>query len=182
MTAHPERPLVKVMAPRAYPSKRAVVEAIGDVMIGASAVTAAYVQGMLRKEASADTLVAPEIALPHGTADVRSAVIRNVLVVAPIPAGVEWAPGKTVRLAIGFAGTGDDAHLRLMGSVARVLSDTELVERLKSGDAAAVTADLFAEKGERAQRASHANGARRRSGARESVWGSPRGEAPRKKR
>jgi hypothetical protein len=28
-------------------------------------------------------------------------------------------------------------------------------------------------------RASHANGARRRSGARESVWGSPRGEAPR---
>jgi hypothetical protein len=32
---------------------------------------------------------------------------------------------------------------------------------------------------ERAQHASHANGARRRSGARESVWGSPRGEAPR---
>src|SRR5262245_65149417 len=28
-------------------------------------------------------------------------------------------------------------------------------------------------------RASHANGARRRSGARESVWGSPRGAAPR---
>ncbi len=32
---------------------------------------------------------------------------------------------------------------------------------------------------ERAWRASHANGARRRSGARERVWGSPRGEAPR---
>src|SRR6185436_6831321 len=32
---------------------------------------------------------------------------------------------------------------------------------------------------ERAARASHANGARRRSGARESVSGSPRGEAPR---
>src|SRR5437867_4721690 len=32
---------------------------------------------------------------------------------------------------------------------------------------------------ERASRASHANGARRRSGARESVSGSPRGEAPR---
>src|SRR6188508_982140 len=31
------------------------------------------------------------------------------------------------------------------------------------------------------QRASHANGARRRSGARESVLGSPRGEAPRKR-
>ena len=32
---------------------------------------------------------------------------------------------------------------------------------------------------ERASRASHANGASRRSGERESVWGSPRGEAPR---
>src|SRR3954471_14588444 len=32
---------------------------------------------------------------------------------------------------------------------------------------------------ERAQRMSHGNGARRRSGARESVSGSPRGEAPR---
>src|SRR3954471_4138093 len=32
---------------------------------------------------------------------------------------------------------------------------------------------------ERAQRVSHENGARRRSGARESVSGSPRGEAPR---
>ena len=36
--------------------------------------------------------------------------------------------------------------------------------------------------GERARRASHANGARRRSGARESVSGSPRGEAPRRKK
>jgi hypothetical protein len=35
------------------------------------------------------------------------------------------------------------------------------------------------ERSERAQRVSHANGARRRSGARERVSGSPRGEAPR---
>jgi len=35
---------------------------------------------------------------------------------------------------------------------------------------------------ERASRASHANGASRRSGERESVSGSPRGEAPRMRR
>jgi hypothetical protein len=39
-----------------------------------------------------------------------------------------------------------------------------------------------ARKRERKQRVSHANGARRRSGARESVSGSPRGEAPRKRK
>jgi UDP-N-acetylmuramate-alanine ligase len=35
------------------------------------------------------------------------------------------------------------------------------------------------QRSERAERVSHATGARRRSGARERVWGSPRGEAPR---
>ena len=143
MNVQTEGPIVHVIPPRAYATKRAVVEAIGDVMIDAAAVTSAYVEAMLRKEEGGGTLVAPEVALPHGTADARSAVRGNILVVVPIPDGVEWTPGKTVRLAIGFAGTGDAAHLRLMASVARVLSDTELVEGLKSGDIAGVTADLF---------------------------------------
>jgi hypothetical protein len=38
---------------------------------------------------------------------------------------------------------------------------------------------LAASKGERAQRVIHANGSRRRSGARESLWGTLRGETPR---
>jgi mannitol/fructose-specific phosphotransferase system IIA component len=145
VTAAAEGPIVEALVPRAYASKRAVIEAIGEAMVGAAAVTDAYVQSMLRKEMNGGTLVAPEIALPHGTADARSAVLRNVLVVAPIPDGVEWATGKTVRLAIGFAGTGDDAHLRLMGTVARVLADADLVERLKAGDLACAAADLFAQ-------------------------------------
>lgn len=143
MIAPPDAPIVEVLPPRSYLSKHAVVEAIGDVMIRAAAVTRAYVDGMLRKEIAASTLVAPEVALPHGTADVRGAVLRNVLVIAPILGGVEWAPGKRVRLAIGFAGTGDDAHLQLLGSVARVLADDRLVERLKSGSDTAGLAALF---------------------------------------
>ena len=142
MNVQAERPIVEVVAPRPYPTKQAVIEAIGEVMVGAGAVTTAYVEAMGRKELDNATLVAPEVALPHGTADSRSAVRSNILVVVPIPDGVEWTPGKTVRLAIGFAGTGDAAHLRLMASVARVLSDTQLVERLKAGDVENV-AELF---------------------------------------
>ena len=143
MNVQAERPIVEVLAARPYATKRAVLEAIGHVMVDAGAVTSAYVDAMIQKELGNGTLVAPEVALPHGTADTRSAVRANILVVVPIPDGVEWTPGKTVRLAIGFAGTGDAAHLRLMGSVARVLMDAGLVERLKSGDVAAVTPDLF---------------------------------------
>jgi mannitol/fructose-specific phosphotransferase system IIA component len=138
-----EPPIVEVLPPRAYGSKRAVIEAIGGVMIGAGAVTRAYVDGMLRKELEASTLVTADVALPHGTADVRSGVLRNVLVIAPISGGVEWVPDTPVRLAIGFAGTGDEAHLRLLGSVARVLADDGLLERLKAGGDTRRLAALF---------------------------------------
>ena len=144
MTALGEPPIVEVLPPRSYASKGAVIEAIGAVMIGAAAVTRAYVDGMLRKELEANTVVAAEVALPHGTADVRGAVLRNVLVIAPIPGGVEWNPEKPVRLAIGFAGTGDQAHLRLLGSVARVLADEDLLDRLKNGNDTPRLAALFA--------------------------------------
>jgi mannitol/fructose-specific phosphotransferase system IIA component len=143
VTAVIEPPIVEVLPPRAYASKRAVIEAIGDVMIGAAAITPAYVDGMLRKEIDASTMVTPEVALPHGTPDVRSAVLRNVLVIAPIPGGVEWLPDKQVRLAIGFAGTGDEAHLRLLATVARVLADDRLLARLKAGGDTTGLAALF---------------------------------------
>jgi mannitol/fructose-specific phosphotransferase system IIA component len=143
VTAVIQPPLVEVLPPRAYESKQEVIEAIGGVMIGAGAVTRAYVDGMLRKELQGSTMVTRDVALPHGTADVRSAVRRNVLVIAPIAGGVAWVPDADVRLAIGFAGTGDEAHLQLLGSVARVLSDEALLERLKSGGDSSGVAALF---------------------------------------
>jgi mannitol/fructose-specific phosphotransferase system IIA component len=143
VTENVERPLVHVLATRLYPSKGDVIAAIGEVLVTLSAVTPAYVVGMFRKEEQASTVVTAEVALPHGTADVRGEVLRNAIVVAPIPHGVEWAPGQRVRLAIGFAGKGDAAHLRLMGSVARVLADEALLARLKSARDIPAAAALF---------------------------------------
>ena len=146
MTAPVDVPLVTAIFDAAYASRDQVIEAIGEVMLAADAVLPAYVDGMLRKEAQASTIVTAEVALPHGTADVRHAVLRNVLVVVPIPGGVAWTAKDRVRLAIGFAGTGDKAHLRLLGSVARVLADEQRVARLKTATArdqiAAVLEDL----------------------------------------
>lgn len=123
-----------VLLNRSYASRRALIEEIGAVMVRAGAVTPAYVEGMLRKEeqGGTGTVVMPEVALPHGTHDVKSAVLRNVLVLVQIPAGVEWSGDRTVRLAIGFAGTGDEAHVRLVSGIARLLTDPCLLERLKT--------------------------------------------------
>jgi mannitol/fructose-specific phosphotransferase system IIA component len=132
---------------RSYASRREVIEAIGNVMLASDAITRPYVDGMLRKEEIACTIVTDEVALPHGTRDVKDAVLRNALVVAPIPAGLEWAPGRRVRLAMGFAGASDQAHLRLMGALARVLADAAMVTRLKTATDLQQIADVLQELG-----------------------------------
>ena len=138
-----EIPLVDVIANRRFASRREVIEAIGDVLLASSAVTPAYVEGMLDKEERGTTIVSADVALPHGTHEVKHAVLRNALVVVPIPDGVEWVPGRHVRLAIGFAGTGDQEHLRLLAIIARVLSDERIVSRLRSTTERREVVELF---------------------------------------
>jgi mannitol/fructose-specific phosphotransferase system IIA component len=138
-----QAPLVEVILNRSYASRREVIEAIGDVLVASAAVNPAYVDGMLRKEEQGSTVITAEVALPHGTRDVNNAVLRNALVIVPIPEGVEWAPGQYVRLAIGFAGVGDKAHLRLLAAVARALSDEEMLAQLKIATEAREVAGLL---------------------------------------
>jgi mannitol/fructose-specific phosphotransferase system IIA component len=139
-----ETPFVEIILNRSYASRRDVIEAIGDVMLASASVTAPYVDGMLRKEEQASTVVTAEVALPHGTSDVKHAVLRNAIVVVPIPDGIEWTPSQRVRLAIGFAGVGDQAHVRLLGALARILSDDQLVARLKTATRTDDVGDLVA--------------------------------------
>jgi mannitol/fructose-specific phosphotransferase system IIA component len=134
-----------VILNRSYASRREVIEAIGDVMLASAAITPAYVEGMLRKEEEGATIVTAEVALPHGTHDVKHAVLRNVVVVVPIPDGVDWMPGRRVRLAIGVAGAGDQEHLRLLNGVARALSNEQIVARVKAATTHNDVTDFLAE-------------------------------------
>jgi PTS system mannitol-specific IIA component len=120
-----------ILLDRAHTSKRAVLEEIGEVMLHTGAVTPKYVNGMLRKEEEASTVIMPEVALPHGTSDVRDAVLDNILVFVQVPRGVDWGNGALVRLAIGLAGRGDEMHVRMLSGLARVLTDPDTVARLK---------------------------------------------------
>jgi mannitol PTS system EIIA component len=113
-------------------SKEEVIRAIGDVMLERGEVTPRYVEGMFEKEARFSTWVTEGVALPHGTNEVKREVRRNSVVLAQIPGGVDWGKGKVVYLAIGFAGQGDDEHVRLLTAIAGVLQDAALVSRLKT--------------------------------------------------
>lgn len=121
-----------VLLGQTFWSKRDVVQAIGDVMLAHGEVTPRYVEGMFRKEEMFSTWVTEGVALPHGTNDVKDEVLRNSVVVVQIPEGVDWGQGMIVHLAIGFAGRGDDEHVKLMTSIARVLQDKNLMSQLRT--------------------------------------------------
>ena len=122
---------VHVLLGRRYGSKEDVVRAIGQVMLASGAVSPRYVEGMLEKEARSTTWITDDVALPHGTNEVKREVLRDCMVLVQMPEGVDWGAGRRVRLAIGFAGRGDDRHVHLLKVLAGVLQSTEELARLR---------------------------------------------------
>ncbi|MDP2999236.1 MAG: PTS sugar transporter subunit IIA [Bryobacterales bacterium] len=123
-----------VLLNRKFVSKQEVIRAIGEIMVRCGEVTPRYVQGMFEKEDQYSTWITEGVALPHGTNEVKSEVLRNSVVVVQIPDGVEWGNGKTVHVAIGLAGTGNEEHLELLAALAGVLQHRANVERLRWSD------------------------------------------------
>jgi mannitol/fructose-specific phosphotransferase system IIA component len=121
-----------VLLGRDFVSKREVIEAIGAVMVRAGDVAPPYARGMIEKEQQYSTWVTEGVALPHGTNEVKNQVLRNALVVVQLPGGVDWGGGKTVYVAIGLAGCGDDQHIALLSGLAAVLQNPENLRRLRS--------------------------------------------------
>lgn len=123
---------VHVMLGRRYDSKDEVLREIGRVMLATGAVRPRYVEGMLEKEARFSTWVTEDVALPHGTNEVKQEVLRDCVVLVQMPEGIDWGGGHRVRLAIGFAGRGDDRHVRLLKALAQVLQSGAELARLRS--------------------------------------------------
>jgi mannitol/fructose-specific phosphotransferase system IIA component len=113
-------------------SKEEAIRAIGEVMVRRGDVTPRYVAGMLEKERQFNTCITDGVALPHGTAAVRCEVLRDSVVFVQFPDGTDWGGGKTVYLALGFAGTGDQQHLDLLASIAAILQQPEKVAKLRA--------------------------------------------------
>jgi mannitol/fructose-specific phosphotransferase system IIA component len=121
-----------VLLRRDFASKEEVVEAIGSLMVHAGDVGPPYARGLIEKEQQYSTWVTDGVALPHGTNAVKDHVLRNALVVVQLPRGVDWGGGKTVYIAIGLAGRGDDQHIALLSALAGVLQEPGNIRRLRS--------------------------------------------------
>ena len=110
-------------------SREDAVRTIGELMVAQGEVTARYLDGMLEKEARHGTWITDGVALPHGTNEVKPEIRRSSVVVLQMPEGVDWGNGRTVYLAFGLAGKGDE-HLHLLAGLAAVLEKKQLVEKM----------------------------------------------------
>lgn len=108
------------------------IDQCGALLVELGAVDPGYVTAMHEREASIPTFVGEGVAIPHGTDASRSLVRKAALAVVQFPEGVDWG-GSTVHVAIGIASSGEE-HLRVLSSLAGVLTDPEKAVRLRSAD------------------------------------------------
>jgi multiphosphoryl transfer protein len=110
------------------PDLDAAIDLVGGMLVSHGCVTPDYVTEMHRRERIMSTYLGNGIALPHGTDESRSAVLRTGLAVAQFPSGVPWGE-EPARLVIGLAATSDE-HIAVLSRLATVLADEALCERL----------------------------------------------------
>lgn len=126
------------------PDRTAAIDIVGAMLVAEGCVTPDYVAEMRDREEIVSTYLGNGIALPHGTNEARTAVLRTGLAVAQFPDGVFWGEEKA-HLVIGLAAIAEE-HIEVLSRLATILGDEELCRRLGSTpDAAEIHRALTAE-------------------------------------
>lgn len=113
-------------------SKEEAIRRAGKLLVGSGCVTLGYVNAMVEREKLQTTYMGMGIAIPHGTSEAKSKVLKSGVVVLQYPDGVDFGDEKA-RLVIGIAGAGD-SHMDIISAIAGVLEDEEVLEKLQSCD------------------------------------------------
>jgi phosphotransferase system HPr (HPr) family protein len=106
----------------------AAIALVGSMLVADGRATADYVAEMREREQIISTYLGNGIALPHGTNEARTAVLRTGLAVAQFPVGVAWGDDRA-HLVIGLAATSEE-HIGILSRLATILDDEALCRRL----------------------------------------------------
>jgi phosphotransferase system HPr (HPr) family protein len=121
-------PASSVRVGAAAPDSDAAIDIVGGMLVESGCVTRDYVTEMRARERIVSTYLGNGIALPHGTNEGRTAVLRTGLTVAQFPAGVPWGEERAY-LVIGLAALAEE-HIGVMARLATILGDEALCLRL----------------------------------------------------
>ena len=109
-------------------SRDDTIELVGSMLVTDGRVTAAYIDEMRQREQIISTYLGNGIALPHGTNEARTAVLRTGLAVAQFPSGVAWGDERAF-LVVGLAATSEE-HIGVLSRLATIIDDDVLCARL----------------------------------------------------
>lgn len=109
-------------------SQEEAIEKAGSTLVEDGAVTEKYITAMKEREQIVTTFMGNFLAIPHGTDEAKTEVLKSGLVLLHIPDGVDW-DGNETKVVVGIAGK-DGEHLDILSQIAIVFSEEENVERV----------------------------------------------------
>jgi PTS system mannitol-specific IIA component len=114
-----------------------------DILVGAGAVTAAYLPAMLEREASVSTYMGNFLAIPHGTNESKEAILSSALSFVRYSEPIDW-DGNPVHFVVGIAGI-ENQHLDILSKIAIVFSDEDEVDAMLKASSAEEILDILGE-------------------------------------
>ncbi|MHB9145762.1 MAG: BglG family transcription antiterminator [Symbiobacteriia bacterium] len=119
------------------------IRAAGNLLVHTGAVTPDYIDGMIRTVLTIGpyVVVGPGIAMPHTRPEDGALRVGLSCVRLAEPVVFLNKTENPVDLVFAFAGIDNQSHLTVMGQLARILSEPELVERIRQ---AGTVADVLA--------------------------------------
>ena len=102
----------------------------GDLLVRIGAADEVYAKALFEREATISTYLGEGFAIPHGTNESRSHIIRTALGFLQFPGGVNW-DGETCYVCIPIASNSDE-HVSILGALAEVLMDEDAANELRT--------------------------------------------------
>lgn len=109
-------------------TKEAAIKEAADMLVGVGAVTPAYYEAMLAREATVSTYMGNLLAIPHGTNDAKDEIRSSALSFVRYAQPIDW-DGNEVRFVVGIAGVNNE-HLEILSKIAIIFSEEDEVQKL----------------------------------------------------
>jgi len=124
--------------------KYQAIERAGRLLADNGYVELEYIDGMKKREDEITTYIGNGIAIPHGTSQFISHILKSGIVVVQYPEGVDFGGGNTAYIVIGIAGRNDE-HLEILSAIALVCQDEQNVARLRKASTKAEMISILTE-------------------------------------
>ena len=123
-------------------NKEEAIKLSGKLLVDSGCVKPDYVEGMLARERLMSTYLGNGVAIPHGQFENKAHILITGLSVLQIRSGIEWEKGEMAHFIVGIAALRDE-HVSILGNLAEVVDDQEVVNQLIQTDDVNLILDIL---------------------------------------